>query len=83
MQAERIEIDPIAIAEQAVMMALLDNRTDPWTRAELQRLIAGRACDSNDVLDAIGHLHRAGLINVCGETVTATRAARRMDELEL
>jgi hypothetical protein len=83
MHAERIEIDPIAIAEQAVMMALLDNRADPWTRPELQRLIAGRACDANDVHDAIGHLHGAGLVNVTGELVTPTRAARRMEELEL
>jgi hypothetical protein len=82
MHSEPSDIDPIAIAEQAVMIALLDNRRDPWTRSELQRSIARRVCDPDDVLDAIGHLHRMGLVNLTGELVTATRAAQRMDELE-
>jgi hypothetical protein len=83
MQQERSEIEPIAMAEEAVMMVLLDDRRDPWTHAELQRMIGSRVCSENDVSDAIGHLHGSGLVNVTGELVTASRAARRMDELDL
>ena len=83
MQPERSEIEPIAIAEEAVMMVLLDDCRDPWTRAELQRMIGSRVCSEHDVSDAIGHLHGSGLVNVTGELITATRAARRMDELEI
>ncbi len=83
MQQKRSEIEPIAIAEEAVMMVLLDDHRDPWTRAELQRMIGSRVCSEDDVSDAIGHLHASGLVNVTGELITASRAARRMDELEI
>jgi hypothetical protein len=83
MQQERSEIEPIAIAEEAVMMVLLEDCRDPWTRAELRRMICSRVCSEHDVSDAIGHLHGSGLVNVTGELVTVSRAARRMDELEI
>jgi hypothetical protein len=83
MQQERSEIEPIAVAEEAVMMVLLDDCRDPWTRAELQRMIGSRMCSEHDVSDAIGHLHASGLVNVTGELVTVSRPARRMDELEI
>jgi hypothetical protein len=75
MQQERSEIEPIAIAEEAIMMVLLDNRRDPWTRAEFQRMIGRRVCSENDVSDAIGHLHGAGLLNVTGELDRLPRRA--------
>ncbi len=83
MQQKRSEIEPIAIAEEAVMLVLLEDYRDPWTHAELQRMIGSRMCSEHDVADAIGHLRASGLINVTGELVTPSRAARRMDELEI
>ncbi len=83
MQQKRSEIEPIAIAEEAVMIVLLEDCRDPWTHAELQRMIGSRMCSEDDVCDAIGHLHASGLVNVTGELVTPSRAARRMDELEI
>ena len=83
MQRERSDIEPIAIAEEAVMIVLLEDCRDPWTHAELQRMIGSRMCSEDDVCDAIGHLHASGLVNVTGELITPSRAARRMDELEI
>jgi hypothetical protein len=83
MQEKRSEIEPIAIAEEAVMMVLLDDCRDPWTHAELQRMIGSRVSSEDDVSDAIGHLHASGLVNLTGELITLSRAARRMDELAI
>ncbi len=74
---------PIAETRRVVMMLLLSDEHSPWSAAELQREIAGVRGDPIDVLDAINDLHGAGLVNVCGEFVTPTRAARYSDALHL
>jgi hypothetical protein len=67
--------------EAVLMMLLLESEYSPWSRAELEREIAGVRGDPIEVTDAIANLHGSGLVHVSGELVTPTRAARRMDEL--
>jgi hypothetical protein len=72
---------PLIETERTVMMVLLSGEHDPWTRAELQREIAGTRGDPRAVIDAINSLYGAGLLHFTGELVTPARAARKMDEL--
>jgi hypothetical protein len=84
MHADRIDspsADPLSTVEQAVLMLLLDNKQCVWSGGEVQRAIAGPNGNTIDAQDALANLHGAGLVNVCGEMVSATRAASRMDEL--
>jgi hypothetical protein len=69
------------MAEQAIMMLLLSGaHAGIWTRSEIE-LEAGAS--PLDVQDALAALYASGLIHLHGELVTPTRAAQRMDELEL
>jgi hypothetical protein len=67
--------------ERTVMMVLLSGEHEPWTRADLQREVAGTKGDPLAVIDAINDLFGAGLVHFTAELVTPTRAARKMDEL--
>ena len=51
-----------------------------WTRSEIELESSASPLDVQDALDA---LQASGLINLHDELVTPTRAAQRMDELEL
>jgi hypothetical protein len=66
-----------------VMMILLESEHSPWSRAELEREIAGVKGDPLDVTDAVNRLYASGLVHLSGELVTPTRAACLMDELRL
>lgn len=68
-------------AEQAIMMLLLsDEHQGPWTRSEIELELSATPLD---VSDALADLHGSGLLHLQGELVIASRAARRMDELEI
>jgi hypothetical protein len=67
--------------ERTVMMVLLSGEHEPWTRADLQREVAGVKDDPLAVIDALNALFAAGLVQFTDELVTPTRAARKMDEL--
>jgi hypothetical protein len=68
--------------EWLVILALIASEPYMLSRAELQRELVRRPGEESPNLDdAIGNLHAVGLINVCGELVGASRAARYMDEL--
>ena len=85
MQAERSEIDPLeppTDVKRAVMMELLASEHSLWTRAELERAVAGPRGNPAHVEDAIAHLYDTGLVHVFAEElVTPSRAARQMDLL--
>jgi len=69
------------VVEAALMGLLLSGGHEgPWTRAELELEVSATPLDVGDALAA---LHGSGLVHVQGELVIASRAARRMDELEL
>jgi hypothetical protein len=67
--------------ERTVMMVLLSGDHEPYTRADLQREVAGAKDDPLAVIDALNSLYSAGLVHFTDELVTPTRAARKMDEL--
>jgi hypothetical protein len=68
--------------EWLVMLALIASEPHMLSRAELQRELVRRpGAELPSLDDAIGNLHTVGLVNVCGELVGASRAARYMDEL--
>jgi hypothetical protein len=69
------------VTEAAIMTLLLSGGHEgPWTRAELELEVSASPLNVGDVLAA---LRGSGLVNLQGELVIASRAARRMDELEL
>jgi hypothetical protein len=64
------------------MRILLSSEHAPWSRAELEREVAGvNGTRSTSPTQSIAL--RRGLVHLSGELVTPTRAARRMDELRL
>ncbi len=66
--------------EQAVMGLLLsDKHAGPWTRGEVERELGYEF----GVYDALVALHGSGLLHLEGQLVIASRAAQRMDELEV
>jgi hypothetical protein len=85
MHAERSHSPPAEPedVEGAVMMTVLSRDGGLWSRAELEREISGISDNPLDVTDAVNDLHASGLLHLCGELVTPSRAARRMDELRI
>jgi hypothetical protein len=84
MHAERsdsLPIDAPSELEAVVMMVLLAGDHVLWSRAELEREIAGVRGNPVDVTDAVDALYATGLVHLHGELVTPTRAARRMTQL--
>jgi hypothetical protein len=77
--AASIENQPAA--EAAIMALLLTGaHAGIWTRAEIEREMSSSPLDVQDALVA---LHAGGLIHLHEELVTPTRAAQRMDELDM
>ena len=67
--------------ERIVMFALLSGDRHPYSRIELERELSGSKDKPIDVEDAIENLHAVGLLNVAGDLVTPSRAARYFDAL--
>jgi hypothetical protein len=67
--------------ERIVMLALLSGDPHPYSRIELERELSGSKDKPIDVEDAIENLHAVGLLNVAGDLVTPSRAARHFDAL--
>jgi hypothetical protein len=74
------DVDQRAVEAVIMMMLLSSTHEGPWTRAELERELSAPALD---VQDALAALQGSGLLHMQGELVTASRAAQRMDQLEL
>jgi hypothetical protein len=79
-RSESLLLDVINQYERVVLMVLLGDE-HPWTRAELEREVAGTKGKPGDVSTAINSLYTAGLVHLSGELVIPTRPARRMEEL--
>jgi hypothetical protein len=67
--------------ERIVMFALLSSGHCPYSRAELEREVSGSKEKAIDVQEAIKNLYAAGLVNVAGDLITPSHAARHMDAL--
>jgi hypothetical protein len=64
--------------ERAIMQLLLSSEHPaPWSEAELEREIG----NSIATQDALANLHSSGLIHRYAGMFSASRTARRMDEL--
>jgi hypothetical protein len=75
-------IDDPAIAERAVVLQVLaETGEDRLSRAALGQRLADIAPDALD--GALLRLEHTGVLERSGETVRASDAARRLDELEL
>ena len=69
------------VTEAAIMGLLLSGgHTGIWTRAEIESEVSTSPLNVQDALVA---LQASGLVHLHDELVTPTRAAQRMDDLEL
>ncbi|HME04209.1 MAG TPA: hypothetical protein VKG38_14405 [Solirubrobacteraceae bacterium] len=68
--------------ERVVILQLLrDDHGDRWSRAALEVEIAN--VEPLDITDALARLDQEGIVQISGDSVSASRAVRRLDELEL
>jgi hypothetical protein len=58
-----------------------DDHGDRWSCAELEVEISN--VEPLDIRDALARLDQGGIAQISGESVSASRAARRLDELGL
>jgi DNA-binding HxlR family transcriptional regulator len=73
--------DPWMIERVIVLQLLRDDHEQRWTRAELVREIPDVGPELLD--EALARLDREGVLHREESSVWASRAARRLDELEL
>jgi hypothetical protein len=67
--------------ESAIMLLLLSGGHEgPWTDAELERELSASPLQ---VQDALAALNGSGLVHLQDELVIVSRAAQRMDQLDL
>jgi len=76
----RSKLDQCQVEAAIIGMLLNDEHQLPWTRVEVEWEMGVSAITTYDALVA---LRAAGLVHMYGELVIVSRAARRMDELEL
>jgi hypothetical protein len=68
--------------ERAIILQVLrDDHGDRWSRAELEVEISN--VEPLDISDALARLGQDGIVQISGESVSASRAVRRLDELGL
>ncbi len=74
------ECDP-RIERAIILQFLRDDHGDRWWRAELELEISN--AEPLDISDALARLDQDGIVQISGESVWASRAVRRPDELGL
>jgi hypothetical protein len=68
--------------ERAIILQFLrDDHEHRWSRAELEVEISN--IEPLDINDALARLDQNGIVQISGESVWASRAVRRLDELRL
>jgi len=78
----RRQVDDPTIVQRAVVLQILsEDREKRWSAPELGRELYNLDPDTLD--NALLMLEYAGVLERAGETVYASRAARRLDELGL
>jgi DNA-binding HxlR family transcriptional regulator len=81
-QPERKRSRDTRMVERAIVLQVLrDDHGERWSRGEL----AGEISDFQPAVlaEALARLEREGVVHREGEQVWASRASRRLDELEL
>jgi hypothetical protein len=79
-ERSRPRLDQPAVEAAIMGLLLSDEHHGPWTRPEVEREMGGSVITA---IDSLAALCGSGLIHLQGELVIASRAARRMDELEM
>ncbi|HEY2140965.1 MAG TPA: hypothetical protein VGG98_02745 [Solirubrobacteraceae bacterium] len=74
------EGDP-RVERTIVLQVLRDDRDERWSRTGLEVELA--EIEPLDISDALARLHDSGIVCVSGESVWASRATERLDELGL
>jgi hypothetical protein len=74
------ECDP-RIERANILQFLRDDHGERWSRAELEVEISN--VEPLDIGNALARLDRDGIVQISGESVGASRAVRRLDELGL
>ena len=74
------EADP-RVERAIILQFLRDDHGDRWSRAELEVEISN--VEPLDISDALARLGQDGIVQISGESVSASRAVRRLDELGL
>jgi hypothetical protein len=64
-----------------VLQVLRNDRGNCWSRSELDDELGD--LEALAIVRALGSLQEAGVLQVEGDSLSASRAARRLDELEL
>jgi hypothetical protein len=68
--------------ERAIILQFLrEDHEHRWSRAELAVEISN--VEPLDISDALARLDQGGIVQISGESVSASRAVRRVDELGL
>ncbi len=68
--------------EKAIVLQLLrDDHDERWSRAELEVELVPTGPLA--ISDALARLEAAGVLHLFGEAVSASRATKRLDDLEL
>lgn len=81
-QTNQISEDRDRLLERAVVsQALRDDRTDGWRRVELAAELGD--ADPIAIRNALTHLEEEGVVEFAGESVRASRAAIRLNDLDL
>jgi hypothetical protein len=74
------ECDPW-IERAILLQCLRDDHGNCWSRSELEVEISN--VEPLDISDALARLGQDGIVQISGESVSASRAVRRLDELRL
>jgi hypothetical protein len=74
------ECDP-RVERVIILQFLRDDHGDRWSHAELEVEISN--VEPLDISDALARLDQDGIVQISGESVSASRAVRRLDELGL
>jgi len=81
-ESSRRQVDDPAIVQRAVILQILAEDSEKrWSAAELRRELYNT--EPHALHNALITLEHAGILERAGETVYASRAARRLDELGL
>lgn len=81
-QTKQIAGDRDRLLERAIVLhALGEDRNDDWARVELATELGG--ADPVAIRESLTRLEGEGVIELAGETVRASRATVRLDDLEM
>jgi hypothetical protein len=81
-QSKQVPGSDDRLVEKAIVLQLLrDDHDERWSRAELE--VEMFPIGPMAISDALARLEAEGVLHLFGEAVSASRATKRLDDLEL